>query len=404
MYFFASTLEVPIKLTWLLFPPACPLPTCLTAYGAGFVLIWLSMQKVPPVLAPILFVPGLFYEALVRARNGLYAAGMLPKRRLPGPTISIGNITMGGTGKTPLVLYIAKMLATQGFTPVILTRGYKRAQSGKTLIVSPEEKFPSPAAVLGDEPAVMRRYVPSAWMGISKNRFQAGSRISDKLKQPVFILDDGFQHRKLGRDLDIVILDISRPLQSNRVFPRGTLREPLSGLHRCHIAVLNGVQDGGATIPIAEDVARYSPHASIFYCSQKIGSFLPFAAWSEMNPSARPRHPRSAYLVAGLGNPKRFEQDVRRLGIDVAGTKFFPDHYWPTPGDWKACTNEARRRNAEAIVTTEKDAVKISQSPDFPLIVAIQSTVISHAAAFESMLIQRVASRLRELTRNERNC
>lgn len=356
------------------------------------------MQRIPPALAPILFAPGLLYEALVRARNGLYAAGMLPQRRLPGPVISVGNITMGGTGKTPLVLYIAQMLMTRGFQPVILTRGYKRAQSNEMLILSPEEKVLSPARVLGDEPAVMRRHVPFAWLGISKNRLLAGSRIARELKQPVFILDDGFQHRELSRDLDIVILDLSQPLQSNRVFPRGTLREPLSGLHRCHIAVLNGAEAGGAGDPIAEDVVRHSPKAAIFCCSQRIGSILPFDAWSKVGSGVPPRQPRSAYLVAGLGNPKRFEQDVRRLGIDVAGARFFSDHYWPTPEDWRACANDARSRSAETIITTEKDAVKISHAPDFPLSVATQSTVISDAAAFETMLAQCVQRRLRELT------
>jgi tetraacyldisaccharide 4'-kinase len=366
------------------------------------VLIWLPMERIHPALAPILFVPGLLYEAMVRARNGLYDAGMVPQHRLPGPVISVGNITLGGTGKTPLVLCIAPMLASGGFQPVILTRGYQRSRPNKSFILPPGEPVPAPARTLGDEPALLRRHLPAAWMGISKNRFWAGSRISQKLKQPVFILDDGFQHRQLGRDLDIVVFDLSQPLGSNRVFPRGTLREPPSGLRRCHIAVLNGALDGGAGNPVTEEVVRHSPKAALFSCSQRIGSMLPFDAWSEASSGVPPRPPRSAYLVAGLGNPKRFEQDVRRLGIHVVATRFFPDHYWLTPEDWRACAHDARHRNAEAILTTEKDAVKISNPPDFPLRVAIQATVISDAAAFEAMLLQCVEKRLRELTGSAR--
>lgn len=351
-------------------------------------LIWLSMHRIPPALAPMLCVPGLLYESLVRARNGLYAAGVLPRRHLPGPVLSVGNITMGGTGKTPLVLYIAQVLTQRGFQPAILTRGYKRVQSNETRILAPGEGVSSAARVLGDEPAVMRRHLCSAWMGISKNRFRAGSIISQKLRQAVFILDDGFQHRKLYRDLDIVILDRSQALQSNRVFPRGTLREPLSGLHRCHVIVLNGTRDGDAGDPTTEEIARYHPQASIFCCSQTIESLVPLAAWGAMDFSAEAPRPHSAYLVAALGNPRRFEQDVRRLGIDVRGANFFPDHYWPAQEDWRACAEDARSKHAEAIITTEKDAVKILHPPDFPVMVSIQSTGMSDARAFEAMLLR----------------
>jgi tetraacyldisaccharide 4'-kinase len=346
------------------------------------------MQRIPPALASMLYVPGLLYESLVRVRNGLYDAGVLPQRHLPGPVLSVGNITMGGSGKTPLVLYLAQVLTQRGFQPAILTRGYKRAQGQETRILAPGEGVSSAARVLGDEPAVMRRHFSSAWMGISNNRFRAGSIISQKLRQAVFILDDGFQHRKLYRDLDIVILDRSQALQSNRVFPRGTLREPPSGLHRCHAIVLNGIRDEDAGGPITEEIARYHPKASIFYCSQTIQSLVPLALWDVMDFSAEAPRPLSAYLVAALGNPRRFEQDVRRLGIDVRGVKFFPDHYWPAPADWRACAEDARSKHAEAIITTEKDAVKIWQPPDFPVMVSIQSTCLSDARAFEAMLLQ----------------
>jgi tetraacyldisaccharide 4'-kinase len=342
----------------------------------------------------MLCVPGLLYESMIRARNGLYAAGMLPRRHLPGPVLSVGNITLGGTGKTPLVLYIAQVLTERGFQPAILTRGYKRTPSNTTRILAPKEGVPAAAGILGDEPAVMRRHLVSAWMGISKNRFQAGSLISQKLRHAVFILDDGFQHRRLYRDLDIVMLDRSQSLQSNRVFPRGTLREPLSGLHRCHAIVLNGTRHEDAGDPFIEEIARYHPQISIFCCNQSIESLVPLAAWDAMDFSVEAPRPHSAYLVAAIGNPQRFEQDVRRLGIDVRGAKFFPDHYWPALGDWRACAEDARSKHAEAIITTEKDAVKILHPPGFPVMVSIQSTCFSNAHAFEAMLLRYVEGHL----------
>lgn len=361
-------------------------------------LIWQPMQSVPRALEPILFIPGLLYEALVRARNGLYAKGLFTQHRLPGPVISVGNITVGGSGKTPLVIHIAQLIAERGFQPAILTRGYGRDSSDKTVIVRPGELVPSAARVLGDEPAVIRRHVPSSWMGISRNRLEAGRSIAQMAEKPVFILDDGFQHRQLGRDLDIVMLDGSQPMRSNRVMPRGTLREPLSGLRRCHAAVVNGVREAGAASAIAENFVRYNSTASVFFCSQKIGSVIPFTSWSGAVSQAWPRQPRSAFLVAALGNPGRFEQDVRQYGIEVAGTKLFRDHHWPTPGDWSDCVHRARRLNAECMITTEKDAVKISQPPDFPLFIATQSTVIFRAGDFHEILTRCVEGRLRELS------
>lgn len=357
-------------------------------------LLWLPMQRIPPALAPMLCVPGLLYESLIRTRNGLYDAGVLPRRYLPGPVLSVGNITMGGTGKTPLVLYIAQVLTQRGFQPAILTRGYRRTRSNTTRILAPNEAVPSAARILGDEPAVMRRHLSSAWMGISKNRFRAGVIISQKLPQAIFILDDGFQHRRLYRDLDIVILDRSQALQSNRVFPRGTLREPLSGLQRCHAMVLNGTRDDDAGDSFIEEIARRHPHISIFSCSQTIESLVHLAAWDAMDFSVEAPRPHSAYLLAALGNPQRFAQDVQHLGIDIRGSQFFPDHYWPAPEDWRACAEEARSKHAEAIITTEKDAVKILQSPDFPVMVSQQSTHMSNAHAFEAMLLRYMEGRL----------
>jgi tetraacyldisaccharide-1-P 4'-kinase len=128
---------------------------------------------------------------------------------------------------------------------------------------------------------------------------------------------------------------------------------------------LNGAEERDAENPVAGDVVRYASKATMYYCIQTIEYLLPFDAWNGADSGAQIRYPRSAYLVAGLGNPGRFERDVRRLGIDVAGTRFFADHHWLAPEDWQDCVRDARGRGAEAIITTEKDAIKISWPPQF---------------------------------------
>jgi tetraacyldisaccharide 4'-kinase len=347
------------------------------------VIFCLLMHKIPAALVPILFLPGLAFGSLVRVRNRLYSAGILSQSTLPGPVISIGNITLGGSGKTPLVIYLARVVAGLGFAPAILSRGYKRKDPDRTCILAPSENLPDPARALGDEPALMRRHLPDAWMGISSNRALAGAMIADRQARVVFILDDGFQHRRLRRDLDIVIIDPTQPLESSHVFPAGGLREPLSGLRRCHAIVLNRAPDAVDRAP-EEAIARYAPGAAVFGCRQTIVSLAPFTAWKNMELESQP--PRSAFLVAALGNPDRFKKDVASLGIPVKGARFYADHYCLTAQDWRRCLKEARQSGSEAVVITEKDAIKVDAPPDFPLLVAIQATEVSDANDFERMM------------------
>jgi tetraacyldisaccharide 4'-kinase len=345
------------------------------------------MLRMPPVLSPLFFLPGLAFEALIRLRGGLYAAEMLPQRRLSGPVISIGNITMGGAGKTPLVIHVAQILSNFGVIPAVLSRGYGRHFPHKSHILSPGQEISSPATNLGDEPALIRRRVPSAWLGISKDRFTIGSKMAQQQAGLAFILDDGFQHRQLRRNLDIVVIDRSQPLGSNRVFPRGTLREPLSALRRCQVVVINGHMSADACDSVGEEIRSLHREAKLFCCEQIIESTIPFSTW-EKKEGLRTLEMKvnSAYVVTALGNPERFLRDVQRCGIEVRGSRFYSDHYKLQKGDWTACVQEARHARAEAILATEKDAVKISHPPDFPLLVAMQTTRLSDSKAFERIL------------------
>jgi tetraacyldisaccharide-1-P 4'-kinase len=371
-------------------------------------LICFNMDRVPAAFVPVVYIPGLAYEALVRTRNCLYSSAILAQHRLPAPVISIGNITLGGSGKTPLVIRVAQILVKLGYTPAVLTRGYGRAHPNKMRIVAPHETVPNPAATLGDEPALIQRHIPSAWLGISKNRLEAGNTIAGRDPKAVFVLDDGFQHRKLHRDLDVVIIDMSQPLKSNRVFPRGTLREPVSGLQRCDMVVLHGLPREAE--PVGLELGDYlKPGATILPCEQRIQAFVPFRSWRQSAPGSqnageppcfpkatpgRPALPGSAYLVSALGNPERFQSDIRRMGIAGPGATFFPDHHQLSQKDWQNCVERARRKKADTIITTEKDAVKITEPPDFPLLVAVQTTRMADTGKFETVLKNCIEGRL----------
>ena len=346
------------------------------------------MHGIPQALAPLTVITGLAYESIVSVRNTLYNSSILRRRRLRSPVVSIGNMTTGGTGKTPLVIFTARKVAELGLIPVVLSRGYGRPDSGTSSIVNPEKNVQDPVREMGDEPALIRRHVPEAWFGISRDRYSIGKRIEQNERGMVFILDDGFQHRQLHRDVDIVVIDSMQPLASNRIFPRGSLREPLSELTRCNTIVINGTTNPDtASMSVAPEIKALAPRADIFHCEQFIEKLTPYASWKNAETQeARSTPVKSAYLVAALGNPLRFQTDVLKLGIRVSGSRFYKDHHRLQLEDWSDCAKLAYKSGAEAIITTEKDAVKISEPPDCPLLVSVQATRLFNEAAYIEIL------------------
>jgi tetraacyldisaccharide 4'-kinase len=338
------------------------------------------------LLSPLFFVAGLLFEGLVRVRNRMYDACLLPQARLPHPVVSIGNLTVGGSGKTPLVIHLAQTIARIGGTPALLSRGYGR-KAKSAVVLPPEEYVRFPVQLLGDEPALVRQHAPQVWLGISPNRHAVGLQISRRTAQPLFILDDGFQHRRLKRSLDLVIIDRSQPFACNRVLPRGTLREPIAGLRRANIVVINGTCDSQDCDPVEAVIRRIKPDAVVLHCVQQISRLISIGQWKESGVGHDPcSDSRPAFLVAAIGNPDRFRRDVRALGIEIRGSHFYRDHFCLQRRDWLSCASEARAKGAGVLITTEKDAIKAAEALDFPLLVAVQSMQLFEQADLERML------------------
>jgi len=279
------------------------------------------------------------------------------QRKLDLPVISVGNLAMGGTGKTPCVLRLAELLKQRGYSPGILTRGYKRGTPEAELALAPGADVT--AAQSGDEPLI---FVHSglAPVGVGADRWQTGMLLRRKFDVNVMLLDDGFQHLKLARDVDIVLLDAIDPLCGGGVFPLGRLREPPQGLERAGIVLItrNSFSDLGDAVERA--LRQWNPSAPVFRASVEPRAWIEQAtgkAW----PVASPPFGRAA-VFCGLGNPESFRRTLRAMGIEPADWVDFDDHHCYRPGELRRLAHQFAGRQASAVLTTEKDAVNLCES------------------------------------------
>jgi tetraacyldisaccharide 4'-kinase len=279
------------------------------------------------------------YGAVSRARARAYQTGMWKQRHLDGIVISVGNLTTGGTGKTPMVLWIAERLHSEGKRVGILTRGYRGEPTSKG----------SEAGSTSDEVRLLRTRLGNAVeFGVGADRFAHGQEL---LRRGVnwFVLDDGFQHQQLARDVDIVMIDATNPFGGGHLLPAGRLREPKTALSRADVVVI--IRSNHS--PAVEAAIRRETQAPIFYAAAELKSvFAPF------HPDLTEHDAREKKLFAfcGIGNPTAFIADLRDWGFQIVGHKFFPDHHRYSSGDVRGIEAAARAAGAGGVICTEKDS------------------------------------------------
>jgi tetraacyldisaccharide 4'-kinase len=272
-------------------------------------------------------------------------------RALETPVISVGGIAMGGSGKTPFVLMLARRLNVLGFQPAILTRGYGRQSLARMIVV--EGGGSASTAATGDEAQIFVRS-GDAHVGICSDRWRAGCAIEEASHTNVFLLDDGFQHRRLQRDLDIVLIDAFDPFAGGAVFPRGRLREPLAALARADMFVITRAQPGRHYQAIRERLGELNPNAPIFLSTVEPRRWIHAVTGQE---SQQPSGPVVAFC--GLGNPDAYWQTLNQLGIHPVFTWSFRDHHLYRPRELRRLAAQARSHGAAALVTSEKDAMNL---------------------------------------------
>lgn len=326
------------------------------------------------------------FRVAVALRHSAYQRGWLETRRLGRPVVSVGNLTVGGTGKTPLVAYVARILLARGWKPGILTRGYGRRSRSEVVVVDPEAKESASALDAGDEPTLLARQCAGVPVIVCADRFQAGRIAEERFQVNVHILDDGFQHLALARDVDLVALDSTETISDWRLLPAGRQREPLSALRRAQIMVLTRT-DSADSKPLEDIVSRVSPTGKVFHSRTQLLRCRDVIT-GEVAPAATISAQRAA-AFCGIGNPRAFFLDLRRSGFNVVAEHAFPDHHVYTVEEIRRLAASARRQGAAALVTTEKDAVKFPRDwmPELPIWVCEIAAEIQEAEEFDETLL-----------------
>ena len=341
-------------------------------------------RKSSGIPGALLFFISLLYGMAVRLRASAYGWGLLRTRDLPVPVISGGNITLGGTGKTPAAVNVAGVILKHGRKPVVLSRGYGRSDRSAVLVVSDGiSKVLDPVSG-GDEPVLIARRHPRVPVVVGAARYRSGTVATGRFHPDIAILDDGFQHIRLKRDLNIVLIDAVDPFGSGKLFPAGILREPLTALRRADIVLITRADRADNIVQLKETVGRFTD-ARIF-----TARYLPRDLMDVATGETRPLDflaGKPVFAFAGIARPDSFISLLRTLGVIVTGTAFYRDHYSYTRSDLAGLVRKSGERNAALLATTEKDGVRLKDmAPEGIWAVRIDLEVVENSAWEETVL------------------
>ncbi|MFN2452973.1 MAG: tetraacyldisaccharide 4'-kinase [Pyrinomonadaceae bacterium] len=306
------------------------------------------------------------YAATMRAREKLYRSGVFASHGIEAPVISVGNITTGGTGKTPLVAWLARTLARENVRVCILTRGYGRANPKRRVVVSDGKNILADARAGGDEPYLLAEKLLKAGVAVisDRDRFAAAQWALAELGSNLFILDDGFQHLRLKRDLDIITVDATNPFGGGHLLPRGRLREPLVALKRADCIVITRADLIPDPQALRARLRELSDNRPALLSHTRTSQVRPLFAATTSGTGDSLRQPVAAFCA--IGNGSAFFSQLTRDGYDLCYTQRFRDHHNYTQADINELAREAATKGAQAVLTTAKDAVKL-RSIEFPL-------------------------------------
>ncbi len=336
-----------------------------------------------PVLSPATFLWGVsqVYGAAARLRRWGYEKDLLPTYQLPCPVISVGNIAVGGTGKTPMVVHLARLIEGMGRKVAIISRGYKgTAQKGGGAIVSDGRSLACSARQSGDEPYLMATLLGNVPVVVGKDRWSAGKMALDQFDPDILLLDDAYQHQRLKRDLNLMLLDARRPFGNSYLLPRGRLREPASVLSRADAVVLTRSEKYTSNNP--NPIADTHPQMPVFRSEHRAivrgvaPARKPLPPLSTLSGTAPTSIGGEVFGFAGLAQNQSFFDGLEPLGCTVKGSMGFDDHHDFHRGDIHRIVQAATASGAGYLVTTDKDYVRFSSQVRFPMDVIVMGVDI----------------------------
>jgi tetraacyldisaccharide 4'-kinase len=323
---------------------------------------------------------GRAFGGLASLRVLAYRRGLLPRARLASPVISVGNLGVGGSGKTPVVARVAEILRDAGQPVAVLSRGYGGRFRGDALVVSDGKAVLAGASEAGDEPVMLARGLPGVVVAVGPRRDVVGRAVEARFGRRVHVLDDGFQHLRLERDLDLVCLDV-HDLEDSPM-PAGRLRESPSAIGRADVVLLTRLE-AASEAEIRGLEARLGPDRT-FRVARRV------EGWRTLDgkPATPPARP---FLLAAIARPERFEWDVAGDGVAVVGRRFFRDHHRFGAEDLAGVEAQARAAEADAVVTTAKDAVRLEGSTlGLPVLVLAIAALIADEGRLRERLLSAV--------------
>ena len=356
------------------------------------------------ILLALLKVLSLLLAAAVGIRYFLYHVGILRRFPLGVQVISIGNVTAGGTGKTPVTEIFARTLAAEGRKVAILSRGYRRKEAPwwvrmftqvvtPPLVVSDGRHVLLDSAEGGDEPYMLASNLPGVVVVVDRDRVKAGRYAVKRFGCDTIILDDGFQYQRLKHSIEVVLVDATNPFGNGNMLPRGILREPVRNLRRADIIFLT--KCSGDVSAVREEVRRYNQTAEIVECKHAPKSLKD--VWSREEFPLSWLHGKTTCTLSGIASPKGFENSLRRLGAKVVWCERYADHHRYDSSEILYALNRTADMGADALVTTEKDAVRFPRFETTPvrcLYLRIAIEILSGAENFDQ-IINRICFRRR---------
>lgn len=341
------------------------------------------------ILSPALSPFGWIYGKIADLRNTLYDRGAFEMYDLGARTISVGNITTGGTGKTPLVAYVASILAEREEKVCVLTRGYGRDEPGRRILVSDGERILVEPKQAGDEPfELAQKLLLKSIVVADRDRVSAAEWAKRKFGITAFVLDDGFQHRRARRDVDIVCVDATNPFGGRKMLPTGRLREPLHNLCRADIIVITRSNLVENLENLKSEISNLKLGAEVFVSENRIVDIVglqEFHAKSQRTQSKK--RLERAFAFCGLGNPENFYSQLRLDGFTILANKGFRDHHFYSQSDISEIEREAADSGAEILLTTAKDAVKLSNLKfEIPCFVVEIEMILDRPQEFAAMI------------------